>query len=119
MSRLLNGLTSARRRHRRCSTSTPSSPSPSRISNRSGQAYLEEFEAEAGIAISLRETAWEFGSAPQQTAVWRGSGSPAEFRADDAVALTWQNLVPVSGSQSAGGAPARGHRHAHSILRAG
>ena len=34
--------------------------------NRSGQAYLEEFEAEAGIPISLSETAWEFGSTPQQ-----------------------------------------------------
>ena len=33
--------------------------------NRSGQAYIEEFEAEAGVPISLQETAWEFGSAPK------------------------------------------------------
>ena len=63
--------------------------------NRSGQAYLEEFEAEAGIPISLRETAWEFGSMPQQADgvldVVGGVFDPA-----DAVALTWQNLVPVA-----------------------
>ena len=35
--------------------------------NRSGQAYLEEFEGEAGVArCRLRETQWEFGSRPQQ-----------------------------------------------------
>ncbi len=63
--------------------------------NRSGQAYIEEFEAEAGIPISLRETVWEFGSRPQQAdgvvELVGGIFDPA-----DAVALTWQNLVPVS-----------------------
>ena len=65
-SRLLSGLTSA-------PANAPSlldlnaefaftKPDP----NRSGQAYLEEFEAEAGIPVSLSETAWEFGSRPQQ-----------------------------------------------------
>src|ERR687898_326302 len=34
--------------------------------NRSGQAYIEEFEAEAGIPLSLVENAWEYGSQPQQ-----------------------------------------------------
>jgi hypothetical protein len=64
--------------------------------NRSGQAYLEEFEAEAGIPVSLRETDWEFGSRPQQadgvTDLVGGT-----FEQDDAVALTWQNLVPIAG----------------------
>ncbi len=68
--------------------------------NRSGQAYLEEFEAEAGIPISLRETVWEFGSRPQQadgvTDVVGGAFDP-----EDAVALTWQNLVPVAGGGQA------------------
>ena len=68
--------------------------------NRSGQAYLEEFEEEAGIAISLRETGWEFGSRPQQAdGVTDVVG--AVFEPDDAVALTWQNLVPVAGGTQA------------------
>jgi motility/secretion related protein SprA len=61
--------------------------------NRSGQAYLEEFEADAGLDVSLRETQWEFGSTPQQATgledILLGGFDPA-----DAVALTWQNLVP-------------------------
>ena len=63
--------------------------------NRSGQAYLEEFEAEAGIPISLSETAWEFGSRPQQ-ADGVGDVVGGTFDQEDAVALTWQNLVPIS-----------------------
>ena len=63
--------------------------------NRSGQAYLEEFEAEAGIPISLKETVWEFGSRPQQADAV-GDVVGGVFDPEDAVALTWQNLVPVS-----------------------
>ena len=100
LSRLLSGLTSA-------PATAPSlldlnaefaftKPDP----NRSGQAYLEEFEAEAGVPVSLRETVWEFGSRPQQadgvTDVVGGI-----FEEDDAVALTWQNLVPVAGGSQA------------------
>ncbi|MGZ8397827.1 MAG: T9SS outer membrane translocon Sov/SprA [Gemmatimonadales bacterium] len=100
LTRLLSGLTSA-------PATAPSlldlnaevaltKPDP----NRSGQAYLEEFEAEAGISISLRETAWEYGGAPQQSdGVVDVVGS--QFELDDAVALTWQNLVPVPGSSQA------------------
>src|SRR4051812_36290760 len=33
--------------------------------NRSGQAYIEEFEADAGIPLPLKETSWQFGSLPQ------------------------------------------------------
>jgi hypothetical protein len=65
--------------------------------NRSGQAYIEEFEAEAGVPLSLRENAWEFGSQPQQPDgvedIFAGG-----FEPDDAVALTWQNLVPAAGT---------------------
>ncbi|HJR15522.1 MAG TPA: cell surface protein SprA [Gemmatimonadales bacterium] len=63
--------------------------------NRSGQAYLEEFEAEAGIPISLRETAWEFGSRPLQ-ADGVADFIGGVFDPEDAVALTWQNLVPTT-----------------------
>lgn len=101
VSRLLNRLTSA-------PATAPSlldinaefaftKPDP----NRSGQAYLEEFESEAGIPISLRETAWEFGSRPQQADGVEGLGFALGFDRDDAVALTWQNLVPIPGSNQA------------------
>ncbi|HXI20996.1 MAG TPA: hypothetical protein VNH46_07930, partial [Gemmatimonadales bacterium] len=57
-------------------TSTPAT-APSRLDlngevaltrpdpSRSGQAYLEEFEGDPGIPLSLRETIWENGSRPQ------------------------------------------------------
>jgi motility/secretion related protein SprA len=62
--------------------------------NRSGQAYLEEFEAEAGVQVSLGEQAWGFGSMPQSAAGLEDLGFVGVFNRDDAVALTWQNLVP-------------------------
>jgi len=68
--------------------------------NRSGQAYLEEFEAEAGIPISLRETAWEYGSIPQQPSGVEDLGFAGGFLREDAVALTWQNLVPAGSGSS-------------------
>lgn len=66
--------------------------------NRSGQAYIEEFEAEAGVALPLRETGWQFGSLPQQADGVEDLGFAGGFQPDDAVALTWQNLIPVPGS---------------------
>jgi hypothetical protein len=66
--------------------------------NRSGQAYIEEFEAEAGVPLSLQETAWEFGSAPQQGDGVEDIGFAGGFLPDDAVALTWQNLIPIPGT---------------------
>jgi hypothetical protein len=69
--------------------------------NRSGQAYMEEFEAEAGIPLSLRENTWEFGSQPQQADGVEDIGFAGGFQPDDAVALTWQNLVPAPGSGQA------------------
>jgi hypothetical protein len=65
-------------------------PDPSR----SGQAYLEEFEGDASLGVSLRETQWEFGSRPQQSIGLEDIGFAGGFEKDDAVALTWQNLVP-------------------------
>ena len=62
--------------------------------NRSGQAYLEEFEGEAGLGVSLRETQWEFGSRPQQATGLEDIGFAGGFDPQDAVALTWQNLIP-------------------------
>ena len=61
--------------------------------NRSGQAYLEEFEGEAGLSVSLRETQWEFGSRPQDANGLEDIGFAGGFDKADAVALTWQNLV--------------------------
>lgn len=63
--------------------------------NRTGQAYLDEFEAEAGIAVTLRDAAWEFGSLPQSTAGLDPSlGFGLAFEQADAVQMIWQNLVP-------------------------
>ncbi|HXE58615.1 MAG TPA: hypothetical protein VNK43_11495, partial [Gemmatimonadales bacterium] len=64
--------------------------------NRAGEAYLEEFEGDAGIEISLRETAWEFGSRPQEPDSLELAFGGA-FNLADAVQLTWQNLVPRGG----------------------
>ena len=101
LSRLLSGLTSR------------PAVAPSRIDfnaevamtkpdpNRSGQAYIEEFEAEAGVPLSLQETAWEFGSAPKDPSGAADFGFAGGFSPDDAVPLTWQNLVPVGNSSQA------------------
>lgn len=66
--------------------------------NQSGQAYLEEFESEAGTDVSLRESSWEFGSRPQQATGLEDIGFAGGFDPADAVALTWQNLVPIGNS---------------------
>jgi hypothetical protein len=68
--------------------------------NRSGQAYLEEFEGEAGLSVSLRETQWEFGSRPQAPNGVEDIGFAGGFDPADAVALTWQNLVPGPNGQA-------------------
>ena len=64
--------------------------------NRSGEAYLEEFESEAGLQLSLNETQWEFSSAPQSSAGLESIGFGGGFLPADAVALTWQNFIPRS-----------------------
>jgi hypothetical protein len=69
--------------------------------NRSGQAYVEEFEADAGLPLSLRETAWEFGSRPESPNGLEAFGFAGGFDNADAVALTWQNLVVIPGTNQA------------------
>jgi len=66
--------------------------------NRSGEAFLEEFESEAGLDVSMSESSWEFGSRPQQPTGVEDIGFAGGFDPDDAVALTWQNLVPAPGT---------------------
>jgi hypothetical protein len=68
-------------------------------SNRTGAAYIEDFESEAAFAITLTERLFQTGSRPAS-----GLGLPlthlgpsGEFEEDDAVPLVWQNLV-LSGS---------------------
>jgi hypothetical protein len=67
--------------------------------NRLGQAYLEEFEAQAGRFISLNENAWHWGSVPSSARGATAFGVPAiGFDTLDAVPLTWQSLpVDFSG----------------------
>jgi hypothetical protein len=89
-------------------TSTPAT-APSRLDvnaelalsrpdpNRSGAAYLEEFEGDPGVPLSLRESVWEFGSIPQYADGVQGVVGSV-FDPADAVQLTWQNLVPEPGT---------------------
>jgi len=95
VTRLLNGLTSS-------PTTAPSRldlnaelalsrPDP----NRSGQAYLESFEGDPGVAVSMRESLWQLGSLPRFTdGVDQVVGTA--FDSADAVQLTWQNLISTS-----------------------
>jgi hypothetical protein len=69
--------------------------------NQSGEAFLEEFESNAGVDVSLRETSWEFGSRPQQPNGLEDIGFAGGFDPADAVALTWQNLIPVGNTNQA------------------
>ena len=64
-----------------------------------GQAYIEEFEAQAGRFISLDENAWRWGSVPSSSRGATTFGIPAfGFDTVDAVPLTWQSLpVDFSG----------------------
>ncbi|PYP71608.1 MAG: cell surface protein SprA, partial [Gemmatimonadetes bacterium] len=66
-----------------------SRPSP----NRAGQAYVEEFESEAGRFISLAESGWHWGSVPATARGAEPFGIPAAgFDPAAAAALTWQSL---------------------------
>lgn len=65
-----------------------SKPSP----NKAGQAYLEEFETDAGRPISLSDVDWRWGSIPTSTRGATGLGIGAAFDTANAAALTWQSL---------------------------
>lgn len=90
-------------------TTTPST-APSRLDvnaelalsrpdpNRSGQAYLESFEGDPGLPVSLRENAWQLGNVPRYTdGVDQVVG--VVFDTADAVQLTWQNLISNGSNQ--------------------
>lgn len=61
--------------------------------NRAGQAYVEDFEGDNGVQLSLRETAWQFGSVPQSS-LGVDAIVGAAFDSADATQMIWQNLVP-------------------------
>ena len=94
VTRLLNGLVS------------DSAVAPSRLDvnaevaftrpdpNRSGSAYLEEFEGGGTLPVSLQERLWGLGSIPQSAAGLESIGFTGGLDSADAVALTWQSLVP-------------------------
>ncbi len=65
--------------------------------NRAGAAFLEEFESDAGIDISLRENLWGLASRPQSAdgLVAEIPDFAAGFDSTWASQLTWQNLVPA------------------------
>ena len=65
-----------------------SKPSP----NRFGQAYLEEFETEAGRFVSLAENAWHWGSVPSAVRGAEPYGIFGGFDPINAAFLTWQSL---------------------------
>jgi motility/secretion related protein SprA len=73
-----------------------SKPSPNQV----GQAYLEEFEADAGRLISLNETAWHWGSIPTTGRGAEGFGITTGFDPVEAAFLTWQSL-PIHANGSA------------------
>ena len=61
--------------------------------NRSGDAYLEEFEDDHSIPLLAGENAWRPGSVPRSS-VGLESVVGQRFDSADAVPLIWQNLVP-------------------------
>jgi hypothetical protein len=62
--------------------------------NRSGEAYLEEFENDGGRPLLLSELSWVPGSRPRSVAGLDGLGFGSQFELADAVQLIWQNLIP-------------------------
>ncbi len=62
--------------------------------NRSGDAYLEEFEDDHGIRISAGETQWVPGSVPRSAAGLANVLGAQGFDSAGAVQMIWQNLVP-------------------------
>lgn len=75
-----------------------SRPSPNQV----GVAFVESFEGESGQFVSLSEGSWEYGSRPQSAHGLAGSGLDPVlgFQDDDAVELTWQNLIAGSDDQA-------------------
>ena len=62
--------------------------------NRSGEAFLEEFENDGARSLSLAELAWIAGSRPKSISGVEALGLGSSFDLADAVQLVWQNLIP-------------------------
>jgi len=73
-----------------------SHPSPNQV----GVAYVESFESEGGLFLSLSEGAWEYGSRPASGDSLSTLGVPSNGpQDDDAVVMTWQNLIAGSNDE--------------------
>lgn len=59
-----------------------------------GRAYLEDFEGESYIPVSLLTSRWHYSSVPQSPVGVEGLGFASGFDSLWAVQLSWQNLVP-------------------------
>jgi len=59
-----------------------------------GQAYLEDFEGESSIPVSMLTSRWEYSSVPQSSLGVEALGFAGGFDSLWAVQLSWQNLVP-------------------------
>jgi hypothetical protein len=72
-----------------------SRPSPNQL----GVAYVETFEGESGFFLPLSENQWEYGSRPGSGhgLTLTGIDPVLGFSDLDAVAMSWQNLIPTSG----------------------
>lgn len=60
-----------------------------------GQAYLEDFEGESAIPVTMLTSRWHYGSVPQSSAGVEALGFVGGFDSLWAVQLSWQNLVPA------------------------
>ena len=60
-----------------------------------GLAYLEDFEGESAVPVSLLGSRWSYGSVPQSSVGAEGIGFTGGFDSLSAVQLSWQNLIPA------------------------
>jgi len=68
------------------------------VANRIGEAYIDEFEADAGFRISTGEARWAVGSIPNRTDGLSLPGFGVTFDTTDAVQMSWQNLILRGGA---------------------
>jgi hypothetical protein len=59
-----------------------------------GQAYLEDFESESAIPVSLLTSRWAYSGVPQSGSGVEALGFAGGFDSSWAVQLSWQNLIP-------------------------
>ena len=60
-----------------------------------GLAYLEDFEGESAIPVSMLASRWAYSSVPQSAAGVEALGFAGGFDSTWAVQVSWQNLIPV------------------------